>query len=280
MVKTRIDPVSKTMDDKLWIKAKELFHEAQAKPPSERDVFLNAACGDNEPLREQVQQLIDSYESGFMNEPALGKVVEAMSSSDRLTEGELFGRYRVVRLIGSGGMGEVYLAHDDELDRPVALKLLHRDVAEDKERLRRFIQEARAASALNHPNILTIYEIGSHEGARFIVSEYIDGDTLRDRMRAGITPAESVDITCQVATALQAAHAAADEMRTALLQLSPRVRAAVVLRYFDDLSEAETARLMGCSASTVNKHVGIGLRTLRTLLTPQPDTAPASRRLS
>lgn len=81
-------------------------------------------------------------------------------------------------------------------------------------------------------------------------------------------------------TDLQAAHAAADEMRTALLQLSPRVRAAVVLRYFDDLSEAETARLMGCSASTVNKHVGIGLRTLRTLLTPQPDTAPASRRLS
>jgi RNA polymerase sigma-70 factor (sigma-E family) len=79
---------------------------------------------------------------------------------------------------------------------------------------------------------------------------------------------------------LQARHAAADEMRTALLQLSPRVRTAVVLRYFDDLSEAETARLMGCSPGTVNKHVGIGLRTLRTLLAPQTDPAPASRRLS
>jgi RNA polymerase sigma-70 factor (sigma-E family) len=78
---------------------------------------------------------------------------------------------------------------------------------------------------------------------------------------------------------LQAAHAAADEMRTALLQLSPRVRTAVVLRYFDDLSEAETARLMGCSTSTVNKHVGTGLRTLRTLLGAQPVPAPASRRL-
>ncbi|GAA3177028.1 SigE family RNA polymerase sigma factor [Blastococcus jejuensis] len=79
---------------------------------------------------------------------------------------------------------------------------------------------------------------------------------------------------------LQAAHAAVDEMRTALLHLSPRVRTAVVLRYFDDLSEAETARLMGCSVSTVNKHVGSGLRALRTLLAPQPDPAQASRRLS
>jgi RNA polymerase sigma-70 factor (sigma-E family) len=79
---------------------------------------------------------------------------------------------------------------------------------------------------------------------------------------------------------LQGAHAAADEMRTALLQLSPRVRTAVVLRYFDDLSEAETARLMGCTTSTVNKHVGSGLQTLRSLLAPQPDAAPASRRLS
>jgi len=79
---------------------------------------------------------------------------------------------------------------------------------------------------------------------------------------------------------LQAAHAAADEMRTALLRLTPRVRTAVVLRYFDDLSEAETARVMGCTPSTVNKHVGAGLRTLRTLLAPQTDPAPASRRLS
>ncbi len=208
VAKTRIDYVSKTMDDNLWIKAKELFHEALAKPLDERDEFLQEACGEDHALHQQVRELIDSYESGFMNEPVLEKVVEAMSSNDRLDESSHFGRYRVVRLIGSGGMGEVYLAHDDELDRPVALKLLHRDVAEDKERLRRFIQEARAASALNHPNILTIYEIGTHEGARFIVSEYIDGDTLRDRMRAGITPSESVDITCQVATALQAAHAA------------------------------------------------------------------------
>jgi serine/threonine protein kinase len=196
------------MDETLWIKAKELFHETLAKPPTERDEFLKQACGQDEPLLKQVKELLDSYESGFMNEPALSKVVEAINDSNLLEEGSMFGRYRVARLIGSGGMGEVYLAHDAELDRPVALKLLHRDVAEDKERLRRFIQEARAASALNHPNILTIYEIGTHEGTRFIVSEYIDGETLRDRMCAGMTPSDSVDITCQVATALQAAHAA------------------------------------------------------------------------
>ena len=99
-----------------------------------------------------------------------------------LTAGTHLGRYEIRSPIGAGGMGEVYLAHDAQLDRPVALKLLPADVTKDEDRLRRFQQEARATSALNHPNILTIYEIGEAEGTHFIATEFIDGATLRARL--------------------------------------------------------------------------------------------------
>jgi len=97
--------------------------------------------------------------------------------------GKTFGRYKVRSVIGTGGMGEVYLAEDIELERLVALKVLLAEVAQDSERIRRFVQEAKAASALNHPNILTVYEIGQFEGSRFIATEHIKGKTLRDRLK-------------------------------------------------------------------------------------------------
>jgi serine/threonine protein kinase len=96
-----------------------------------------------------------------------------------LAEGSKLGRYEIRSKLGEGGMGQVYLAHDMELDRPVAIKLLTENVAADSQRLQRFVQEAKAASALNHPHILTIYEIGNLEGTRFIATEFIDGETLR-----------------------------------------------------------------------------------------------------
>src|SRR5260370_12906090 len=108
---------------------------------------------------------------------------------------------------GGGGMGEVYLAQDTELDRTVAIKILPEALASDPERLRRFIQEAKAASALNHPHILTIYEIGTTETSRFIATEFIDGDTLRQRISAGMKLFEILDISIQAAGALVAAHA-------------------------------------------------------------------------
>src|SRR5262249_25951009 len=108
-----------------------------------------------------------------------------------------------------GGMGEVYLADDVELERPVALKLLRAEVADDEDRVRRFLQEAKAASALNHPNILTVYEIGRTENSRFIATEFIKGQTLHDLLRGGpLTLRETLEVALQVAAALSTAHGA------------------------------------------------------------------------
>src|SRR3982751_5333074 len=119
------------------------------------------------------------------------------------------GRYEVHSLLGSGGMGEVYLAQDTTLQRSVALKLLPEDVTTNKERLRRFEREAHAASSLNHPNILTIYEIGVEDGHHFIAIEFIDGESLRQHIRhMHLELREVLEIGIQVASALAAAHAA------------------------------------------------------------------------
>src|SRR6478672_4320530 len=127
------------------------------------------------------------------------------------------GRYEICSQLGAGGMGEVYLAHDTKLDRKVALKILQipagsdsRSVSDDEKRndqLRRFVQEAKAASALNHPNILTIYEIDEIDSEPFIATEFVDGETLRQRLIAGpIMPREALDIAVQIASALAATH--------------------------------------------------------------------------
>ncbi len=196
------------MNEEKWKQVKEIFHQAQALPVEDRVEFLDKACAGDTVVREKVDDLLGSFESGFLAEPILHEVVKIVGAENNFQEGQIIGRYRLKELIGIGGMGEVFLADDTELKRSVAFKVLHEEVAGDQERVRRFIQEARAASALNHPNILTIHEIGSFEGARYIVSEFVDGETLRERMRSGLTSAESLDIMCQITAALQAAHAA------------------------------------------------------------------------
>jgi hypothetical protein len=126
-----------------------------------------------------------------------------------LAAGSTVGRYQIHHLLGSGGMGEVYKAQDSTLNRPVALKVLRQELSADPERLSRFLHEARAASALNHPNIHTIHEVGDHDRSRFLVSEFVDGETVRQRVARGpITLREILDITIQTASALAAAHAA------------------------------------------------------------------------
>jgi serine/threonine-protein kinase len=130
-------------------------------------------------------------------------------TQQQLQAGQVLGRYRVTEPIGKGGMGEVYRAHDTELERDVALKVLPAEVAADRQRMQRFIQEAKTASALNHPNIITIYEVGQAEGARFIATEYIKGETLRQRLnRESLSLRESLEVGVQVAAALAAAHEA------------------------------------------------------------------------
>src|SRR4030095_9328771 len=131
------------------------------------------------------------------------------STGPTLSPGTKLGRYEIRSQIGAGGMGEVYLAHDTTLDRKVALKVLPADVAANKERMRRFIQEAKAASGINHPNILTIFEVGEVDSVTFIATEFIDGDTLRRHMSgAQLKISQVLAIATQVVDGLAAAHEA------------------------------------------------------------------------
>ena len=125
-----------------------------------------------------------------------------------ITPGTRFNHYEVVSQLGAGGMGEVYLAEDPRLGRRVAIKLLPAEFARDSDRLRRFEQEARATSALNHPNILTVYDIGAHEGAPYIVAELLEGEELSELIKQGaIAPRKAIDYARQIADGLAAAHA-------------------------------------------------------------------------
>src|SRR5215471_7942531 len=126
-----------------------------------------------------------------------------------IAPGTKLGRYEIRSNIGEGGMGQVYLAQDTKLDRKVALKILRDDVAADRDRMTRFVQEAMAASALNHPNIITIYETGETDSGHFIATEFIDGETLRERLRkAPMKLNEALNVATQIASALSAGHAA------------------------------------------------------------------------
>jgi serine/threonine protein kinase/Tol biopolymer transport system component len=189
-----------------------LFHRVLECEPGERAALLDQSCAGDEPLRHRIEALIIAHEQAgnFMEAPALDVAAKLLAGDQ--TEsliGQRIGNHEIVAPLGSGGMGEVYLAHDTSLGRKVALKLLPAYYTKDADRLRRFQREARAASALNHPNILTIYEIGQVDGRHFIATEFIDGVTLRQRMeRTPMKMGETLDVALQVAGALAEAHAA------------------------------------------------------------------------
>jgi serine/threonine protein kinase/Tol biopolymer transport system component len=190
----------------------ELYHAALSVKTEERVAFLDRVCEGDEDLRREVESLIESHTQAadFIAEPALADVAQVLAAGQS-TEliGQRIARYRVVSLIGAGGMGRVYLAQDTVLGRRVALKLLPEHLTHDKIQVQRFRQEARAASALNHPNILTVHEIGQVDGAEFIATEYVEGETLRARLtRTSLKTVDALDIAGQVAGALIVAHAA------------------------------------------------------------------------
>jgi eukaryotic-like serine/threonine-protein kinase len=173
----------------------QIFHAALELEPGQRAAFLAQACAGDEALRREVESLIASREQAEASVSAL--------------IGQRIGHYQILSLLGAGGMGEVYLAEDQSLRRKVALKLLPGRFTQEADRVRRFEQEARAASALNHPNILTIHEIGQVDGRHYLVTEFIDGQTLRQRMKsARLEIREALDVAVQVASALAAAHEA------------------------------------------------------------------------
>ena len=195
-----------------WQELKVLFDRALALAPAEREEFLTQSCAGDEQLRHEVDLLLKSHSEArdFIEQPAAEKIASViLERKDVLAAGQRIAHYEIIRSLGSGGMGEVYLAQDTKLRRKVALKLLPAELVANEERLQRFEQEARAASALNHPNILTIYEIGTHDGLSFIATEFIDGLTWRDKLRdAALSLGEILDVTSQVALALSAAHQA------------------------------------------------------------------------
>jgi len=188
----------------------ELFHAACELPPAERQAYLDKACGSDEELRREVELLLasDGEAGSLIEAPAWEHAAVLIAGNQtQIKPGMSIAHYEILSRLGAGGMGEVWRARDSHLKRDVAIKLLPPEFAQDADRLRRFEREAQAASALNHPNILTIYEIGSFENTRFIVTELIDGHTLRRRIASGpMKLPEVLKIAVQIAGALAVAH--------------------------------------------------------------------------
>ena len=191
----------------------QLYGAALELAPEERASFIDSACGADEELRREVESLLEAHEEAgdFITTPAFGMAAELFSDRETpsLSPGRCISHYQILSLLGTGGMGEVYLAEDTVLRRKVALKLLPKEFTDNPERVGRFELEARAASALNHPNIITIHEMGRAGGVYFIATEFIDGETLRDHLaRARMNLAEAIEVAAQVASALDVAHGA------------------------------------------------------------------------
>ena len=194
-----------------WRRIKPLLQSTLEREPGQRAAFLAEACAGDEALRHEVESLVACHEQAgsFFEVPAYELMAETLAA-DRPAAlvGKKLGPYEILFPLGVGGMGEVYLAEDMRLGRKVALKILSPAFTEDEERLSRFIREAKAASALNHPNILTVYEFGQAErGLHFIATEFIQGQTLRERMAGTrMRLSEVLDVATQVGCALEAAH--------------------------------------------------------------------------
>lgn len=199
------------MTPERWQQVKAIFNSAIQYLPAERDSFLSQACSGDANLRREVESLIASHEKSgdFIDAPAYQAAPWLADEKAGLKPGQSIGSFQVLSFISRGGMGEVYLAQDQRLNRKVALKLLPVSFTTDLDRLRRFEQEARAASALNHPNIITIYEIQEFEGSHVIATEFVEGETLRQRLaRSRLPLSETLNISIQIADALSAAHKA------------------------------------------------------------------------
>ncbi|HRH41911.1 MAG TPA: protein kinase [Pyrinomonadaceae bacterium] len=193
------------MSPEQWEQVKNIFEQAMAIAPKDRQKFVNENCSDNESVKLEVEELLNSYQNSesFLEVPAISK------KKNEFKSGQSFGQYEIIKSIGAGGMGDVFLAKDTKLKRNVALKFLPAEFTANKERLQRFEQEARSASSLNHPNILTIHEIDEHEGISFIATEFIDGETLRSQIKQkDLSFQKILDIVTQTVSALAAAHEA------------------------------------------------------------------------
>lgn len=187
-----------------------LYHEALALAPEQRAAFLVMACAGDRELGAEVASLLAAHEEAgsFIAAPALEAAADLLAQEkEPLAAHSRISHYEIVAPLGAGGMGEVYLATDTRLGRKVAVKLLPAQFTADAERVRRFVQEARAASALNHPHVITIYDIGQAPVGHYIVMEFVEGQTLRALMEQPCPPPMVAALGAQIAQALAAAHA-------------------------------------------------------------------------
>jgi serine/threonine-protein kinase len=195
------------MNPERWRQVERIYHEALECASSERASFLSDACGGDADLRNQVEELLRSVGATAGRFEGPTQTVEIHQA--RSLVGSKLGDYRILSLLGAGGMGEVFLAEDTRLGRKAALKLLPEEYTSKPDRLRRFEKEARAASALNHPNIVTVYALGQEGELHYLATEYVDGATLRQKLRDGaLSPQAVLNIARQVASAVDAAHGA------------------------------------------------------------------------
>jgi|CZLA01.1.fsa_nt_gi serine/threonine protein kinase len=194
-----------------WRQVEALFYEALELKPEARPEFLDKNCDGDAELRKEIETLLSSAEQpmDFLHQSVAEAAHQVVTDGRRemMAAGTQLAHYKIISMLGAGGMGEVYLAEDTRLRRKVALKMIAPELALDERGLRRFEHEAHAASALNHPNILTIYEFGQADGMRFIASEFIEGATVRQKMATGrLELNAAIDISIQMASALAAAH--------------------------------------------------------------------------
>src|SRR5437879_3254601 len=198
------------MSSERWERTKEILEQALCLAPEERQAYLESACGVDADLRMEVESLIASHEeAGSQFLGAAAPEVLRLAPPRALTSGTKLGPYEIIELLGAGGMGEVYRARDTRLDRSVAIKILPAAFSADRDRLRRFEEEARSASALNHPNIITIHELGQDGSTHYIAMELVEGKTLRALLASGLLPMrKAIEIAAQVADGLTKAHEA------------------------------------------------------------------------
>src|SRR5208282_841156 len=205
------------MESERWQEVERIYHAAMQCEEGERSAFLEQACAGDLALRAEVESLLQYAQSPakFLDTPAMEVVAHRLAENLRAESGDgrelaiggMIEQYRIVAKIGAGGMGEVYRARDSRLGRDVAIKVLTSFFSSDPNRLRRFEQEARAAAALNHPNILAVHQMGTYEGAPYLVSELLEGETLREQIKHGrMAVRKAIDYGVQIARGLAAAH--------------------------------------------------------------------------